>query len=78
MDLCRDGRRALGHAVLCPAVRFCSGVVVFIHELGHFLAGRWCGVEVKAFSVGFGPEIFGFVDRYGTRWRFSAIPLGAM
>ncbi len=51
-------------------------VVVFIHELGHFLAGRWCGVEVKAFSVGFGPEIFGFVDRYGTRWRFSAIPLG--
>ncbi len=51
-------------------------VVVFIHELGHFLAGRWCGVEVRAFSVGFGPEIFGFVDRYGTRWRFSAIPLG--
>jgi regulator of sigma E protease len=51
-------------------------VVVFIHELGHFLAGRWCGVAVKTFSVGFGPEIFGFVDRYGTRWRFSAIPLG--
>lgn len=50
--------------------------VVFIHELGHFLAGRWCGVAVKTFSVGFGPEVFGFVDRYGTRWRFSAIPLG--
>jgi regulator of sigma E protease len=51
-------------------------VVVFIHELGHFLAGRWCGVAVRTFSVGFGPEIFGFVDRHGTRWRFSAIPLG--
>jgi regulator of sigma E protease len=51
-------------------------VVVFIHELGHFLAGRWCGVQVRTFSVGFGPEIFGFVDRHGTRWRFSAIPLG--
>jgi len=51
-------------------------VVVFIHELGHFLAGRWCGVDVKAFSIGFGPEIFGFFDRYGTRWRIAAIPLG--
>jgi regulator of sigma E protease len=50
--------------------------VVFIHELGHFLAGRWCGVKVNAFSVGFGPELFGFMDRYGTRWKFSAIPLG--
>jgi regulator of sigma E protease len=51
-------------------------VVVFIHELGHFLAGRWCGVKVNAFSIGFGPEIFGFVDKHGTRWKFSAIPLG--
>jgi regulator of sigma E protease len=51
-------------------------VVVFIHELGHFLAGRWCGVKITAFSVGFGPELFGFVDRYGTRWKFSAVPLG--
>ncbi len=51
-------------------------VVVFIHELGHFLAGRWCGVKVTAFSIGFGPELFGFVDRHGTRWKFSAVPLG--
>ena len=51
-------------------------LVVFIHEMGHFLAGRWCGVHVTAFSVGFGPEIFGFVDKRGTRWKFSAIPLG--
>ncbi|HEX8165799.1 MAG TPA: RIP metalloprotease RseP [Beijerinckiaceae bacterium] len=51
-------------------------VVVFIHELGHFLVGRWCGVGVNAFSIGFGPEIVGFTDRHGTRWKLSAIPLG--
>jgi regulator of sigma E protease len=52
------------------------GVVVFIHELGHFLVGRWCGVGVKAFSIGFGPELAGFTDRRGTRWKVCAIPLG--
>lgn len=51
-------------------------LVVFIHELGHFLVARWCGVAVKAFSIGFGPEIYGFNDKYGTRWRFAWIPLG--
>jgi len=51
-------------------------LVVFIHELGHFLIARWCGVVVKAFSIGFGPEIFGFYDKHGTRWRFAWIPLG--
>lgn len=51
-------------------------IVVFFHEMGHFLVGRLCGVKVEAFSVGFGPEIFAFVDRYGTRWRVAAIPLG--
>jgi regulator of sigma E protease len=51
-------------------------LVVFIHELGHFLIARWCGVTVKAFSLGFGPEIFGFYDKHGTRWRFAWIPLG--
>ena len=50
--------------------------VVFFHELGHFLVGRWCGVKVDVFSIGFGPELFGFVDRAGTRWRFAALPLG--
>jgi regulator of sigma E protease len=50
--------------------------VVFIHELGHFLVARWCGVRVKDFSIGFGREIFGFHDRYGTRWRFGWIPVG--
>jgi regulator of sigma E protease len=51
-------------------------IVVFIHELGHFLVGRWCGVQVDAFSIGFGPELFARVDRHGTRWRVAAIPLG--
>jgi regulator of sigma E protease len=51
-------------------------VVVFIHELGHFLVGRWCGVGVTAFSIGFGPELVGWNDRHGTRWKLSAVPLG--
>ena len=55
---------------------FVLTVVVFFHELGHFLVARWCGVAVKIFSVGFGPELVGFTDRTGTRWRISAIPLG--
>lgn len=51
-------------------------VVVFVHELGHFLVARWCGVKVKAFSLGFGPEIASFEDKHGTRWRIAWIPLG--
>ncbi len=51
-------------------------VVVFVHEMGHYLIGRWCGIGVKAFSIGFGPELLGFTDRRGTRWKLSAIPLG--
>jgi regulator of sigma E protease len=55
---------------------FVLSLVVFFHELGHFLVARWCGVQVMVFSIGFGPEIIGFDDRYGTRWKISAIPLG--
>jgi regulator of sigma E protease len=51
-------------------------VIVFIHELGHFLVARWCGVSVEAFSIGFGKEITGWQDRHGTRWKLSWIPLG--
>ena len=51
-------------------------IVVFVHEMGHFLVARWCGVGIKTFSIGFGPEIFGFDDRHGTRWRVAWIPLG--
>jgi regulator of sigma E protease len=62
-------------SVLVPFL-FVLTVVVFIHELGHFLVARWCGVKVQTFSIGFGREIFGFHDRHGTRWRFAWIPLG--
>lgn len=51
-------------------------LVVFIHELGHFLVGRWCGVGVHAFSIGFGPELLGYTDKSGIRWKLCAIPLG--
>ena len=50
--------------------------VVFIHELGHYLIARINGVRVEVFAVGFGPELFGFNDRHGTRWKFCALPLG--
>lgn len=52
------------------------GPLIVIHELGHYLVGRWCGVKADAFSVGFGKELFGITDRRGTRWKVSAIPLG--
>ncbi|MFI5014205.1 MAG: RIP metalloprotease RseP [Hyphomicrobiales bacterium] len=55
---------------------FVLGIVVFVHELGHFIVGRLCGVGVWTFSLGFGPELFGFNDRHGTRWRLAAVPLG--
>lgn len=55
---------------------FVLTIVVFFHELGHFLIARLCGIRVLVFSIGFGPEIAGFNDRYGTRWKLSAIPLG--
>src|ERR1700760_4893590 len=55
---------------------FILTIIIFIHELGHFLVARWCGIRVLAFSIGFGPELFGFTDRRGTRWKLSIIPLG--
>jgi regulator of sigma E protease len=55
---------------------FVLSVVVFFHELGHFLVGRLCGVKVDTFSLGFGPELAHFTDRWGTRWRLAALPLG--
>jgi regulator of sigma E protease len=59
-----------------PAFLFVITIVVFFHELGHFLVARWCGVTVETFSIGFGREIVGFTDRKGTRWKLSWIPLG--
>jgi regulator of sigma E protease len=52
------------------------GPLVMLHELGHYLVGRWCGVRVVAFSIGFGREIAGWTDRHGTRWKLSLLPLG--
>jgi len=55
---------------------FVLTIVVFFHELGHFLVARLCGIKVLTFSLGFGPELAGFYDRHGTRWKISAVPLG--
>ncbi|MGB8278817.1 MAG: RIP metalloprotease RseP [Methylovirgula sp.] len=55
---------------------FVLSIVIFFHEFGHFIVGRLCGVKVDAFSLGFGPELFAFTDRSGTRWRLGLLPLG--
>lgn len=52
------------------------GPLVFVHELGHYLVGRWFGVKAEEFSIGFGREIAGFSDKRGTRWKFGWLPLG--
>jgi regulator of sigma E protease len=72
-DMLGAGSATLGYLV--PFL-FVLTLVIFFHELGHFLVARWTGVKVLAFSIGFGPELFGFFDRHGTRWRVAAIPLG--
>lgn len=51
-------------------------ILVFVHEWGHYIVARLCGVRVEVFSIGFGKELFGFDDRHGTRWKISLIPLG--
>ncbi|WP_043622181.1 RIP metalloprotease RseP [Ensifer sp. ZNC0028] len=51
-------------------------LLVFVHEMGHYLVGRWSGIRILAFSIGFGPELVGWTDRHGTRWKLAAIPLG--
>ncbi|WP_315738229.1 MULTISPECIES: RIP metalloprotease RseP [unclassified Bradyrhizobium] len=68
----------LSHGLLGYIVPFLFvlTIVVFFHELGHFLIARWAGVKVLTFSLGFGPELIGFNDRHNTRWKISAIPLG--
>src|SRR3979411_2950449 len=72
------GFNTLGHGLIGYVIPFLFvlTIVVFFHELGHFLIARWAGVKVLTFSLGFGPELAGFNDRHGTRWKISAIPLG--
>jgi regulator of sigma E protease len=52
------------------------GPLIFLHEMGHYLVGRWCGVKAEVFSIGFGRELIGWTDREGTRWKVGALPLG--
>lgn len=52
------------------------GPLVFIHEMGHYLVGRWCGIRADAFSIGFGKEVLGWTDKRGTRWKVGWLPLG--
>src|SRR6201992_2274261 len=77
-DIFHHGFNALSHGLIGYAVPFLFvlTIVVFFHELAHFLVARWAGVRVLTFSLGFGPELVGFNDRHGTRWKISAIPLG--
>jgi regulator of sigma E protease len=72
------GFNTLSHGLIGYVIPFLFvlTIVVFFHELGHFLVARWAGVKVLTFSLGFGPELAGFNDRHGTRWKISAIPLG--
>ena len=51
-------------------------ILVFVHEFGHFIIARLCGVHVSAFSIGFGKELWGRMDKHGTYWKISASPLG--
>ena len=78
LDNIMSGASLFGNGVIGYIVPFLFvlTIVVFFHELGHFLIARWCGIKVMVFSVGFGPELIGFNDRYGTRWKLSAVPLG--
>jgi regulator of sigma E protease len=78
VDFLLNGFSTLGSGLVGYVVPFLFvlTIVVFFHELGHFLVARWAGVKVLTFSVGFGPELVGFNDRHGTRWKLSAIPLG--
>jgi regulator of sigma E protease len=73
-----NGFNTLSHGFIGYIIPFLFvlTIVVFFHELGHFLVARWAGVKVLTFSLGFGPELFGFNDRHGTRWKVSAVPLG--
>ncbi|MBV1837004.1 RIP metalloprotease RseP [Acetobacter estunensis] len=66
------------HDLIRTILAFCVvlGVLVFIHELGHYLAARWRGVKVDTFSIGFGPPLWRWTDKVGTEWRIGPIPLG--
>lgn len=65
-----------GFLLAIVAFALVIGPLIFVHEMGHYLVGRWCGIKAEVFSIGFGREIVGWTDRRGTRWKLSALPLG--
>src|SRR4029453_9589192 len=77
-DLFLHSFNTLSHGLIGYIIPFLFvlTIVLFFHELGNFVVARWCGVKGLTFPLGFGPELFGFNDRHGTRWKVSAIPLG--
>ncbi|WP_375660091.1 MULTISPECIES: RIP metalloprotease [unclassified Bartonella] len=58
------------------SILFIIMIIIFVHEFGHYLIGRWCGIKALIFSLGFGPEIASYTDKHGTKWRLALIPLG--
>ncbi|WP_455481218.1 RIP metalloprotease RseP [Bartonella sp. B12(2025)] len=68
---------AIGDVLLRSlSILFVVMVIIFVHEAGHYLIGRWCGIKASVFSLGFGPQIVGYTDKHGTQWRLAAIPFG--
>ncbi len=59
-----------------PSFLLVLGIVVFVHEWGHYIVAKMCGVKIESFSIGFGPELCGFNDKSGTRWKLSLLPFG--
>ncbi len=57
-------------------ILFIVMIIIFVHEFGHYLIGRWCGIKASVFSLGFGPQIASYTDKHGTKWRLAFIPLG--
>src|SRR5690606_5105840 len=66
----------LQYVLMVPAFLLVLTIIVFVHEMGHYLVARWNGIAIQTFSIGFGRELIGWNDKQGTRWRISAIPLG--
>ena len=62
-------------AVLVPFL-FVLSIVVFVHEYGHYIVGRWVGIKAEVFSIGFGKVLWKWTDRRGTRWQVAVLPLG--
>ena len=65
-----------GFAFTILAFLLVLGPLVFVHEYGHYIVGRWCGVKAETFSIGFGRKILGWTDKRGTEWKIGWLPLG--